>query len=238
VIDYSGVDVGVAYRDTRDRIIDVVSGCSTSQWEQVVPHCPAWTVRQTLAHLAGVADDGINGNMEGVTTEPWTAAQVNKRALVSGPEIIDEWKFSGPFIDARATEVGLTLAQLLFDTVAHEHDLRFALGMPGGRDSEGMLVALAFVNRILPPRAAEDGINLQVLVDDPRGGPGVVHAMPTFASAATLRPLTLRTTLFDLIRMSGSRRSLAQIHAMDWSDDPAPIIAMLPFALPPQPIEE
>jgi uncharacterized protein (TIGR03083 family) len=238
MIDYSGIDVGVAYRDCRDRIIEVVSGCSSAQWEQGVPHCPSWTVRQTLAHLAGVADDAINGNMEGVASEPWTAAQVSKRALVSGPNIIEEWQFSGPFIDARATDVGLTLAQLLFDTVAHEHDLRYTLGSPGGRSSDGMLVALAFANRVLPPRLSDAGINLQVLIDDPRGSSALVHAMPTIASGATLRPLTLRTTLFDLIRMSGSRRSLAQIHAMDWSDDPTPVIAMLPFALPVEPIEE
>jgi uncharacterized protein (TIGR03083 family) len=238
VIDYSGIDVGVAYRDTRNRIIDLVAGCSPAQWEQVVPHCPGWTVRQTLAHLAGVADDGIHGNMEGVTTEPWTAAQVDKRASLSGLEIIEEWKFSGPFIDGRATEVGLQLAQLLFDTIAHEHDLRFALSAPGARNSDGMLVALAFANRVLAPRSADAGINLQVLVDDPTGGSGVVHAMPTVATATVLRPLTLRTTLFDFIRMSGSRRSLSQIHAMDWSDDPTPILAMLPFALPTEPLDE
>jgi uncharacterized protein (TIGR03083 family) len=238
VIDYSRIDVGVAYRDTRNRIIDVVSGCSPEQWEQLVPHCPDWTVRQTLAHLAGVADDGINGNMEGVTTEPWTAAQVDKRALVSGPDIIEEWKFSGPFVDARATELGLGLAQLLFDTVAHEHDLRSALGKPGARDTDGLLVALAFANRVLPPRAAEAGINLQVLIDDPRGTGGTLHAVPTIASANALRPLLLRTTLFDFVRLSGSRRSLSQIHAMDWSDDPTPLLSMLPFALPVEPIHE
>lgn len=237
MIDFSSLDVGAAYQETRTRIIECVEGLTPSQWEQTVPHCPDWTVREVLAHLAGVADDGINGNMDGVASEPWTAAQVAKRADVSGPEIVAEWQFSGPFVDARATEAGLTLAQLLFDTVTHEHDIRFALDAPGARDSDAMLVALAFASRVLPVGATNAGIGLQVLVPDPFGT-GVAHAIPSVASAKSLRPLTLQTTVFDFVRMTASRRSAEQIRAMDWSDDPTPILSLLPFALPKQPLPE
>ncbi len=231
MINFTRLDVGVAYRDARTRIVECVAGLTPTQWEQRVPHCPAWTVRETLAHLAGVADDGINGNMEGVASDPWTAAQVAKRADLSGPDIVAEWQFSGPFVDGRATELGLSLAQLIFDTVTHEHDMRFALNAPGARESDGMLVALAFVSRVLPTSAANAGIGLQVLIPDP-SSTGVVHALPSVASAKSLRPLTLRTTLFDFVRMSGSRRSEEQVRAMNWSDDPTPILSLLPFALP------
>ncbi len=231
MIDFTKIDVGVAYRDARNRIIETVATLTREHWEQQVPHCPAWTVRETLAHLAGVADDGINGNMEGVASEPWTAVQVAKRAGIAGPDIVAEWQFSGPFVDARASELGLTLAQLVFDTVTHEHDLRFALDMPGARDSDAMLVALAFIARVLPTSAAAVGIGLQVLIPNPAGG-GPLHALPSIASGKSLRPLTLRSTLFDLVRMSASRRSEEQIREMDWSDDPTPVLSLLPFSLP------
>ncbi len=237
MIDFTKIDVGVAYRDARNRIIETVATLTREHWEQQVPHCPAWTVRETLAHLAGVADDGINGNMEGVASEPWTAVQVAKRAGIAGPDIVAEWQFSGPFVDARASELGLTLAQLLFDTVTHEHDLRFALDAPGARVSDALLVALAFANRILPTNAAALGIGLQVLIPDPFGN-GLIHALPSVASGHTLRPLTLWSTLFDFVRMTASRRSEDQIRAMDWSDDPSPVLSLLPFSLPARDLPE
>ncbi len=237
MIDFTSLDVGLAYRDTRNRIIDCVNALTPQQWEQRVPHCPGWTVRETLAHLAGVADDGINGNMEGVASEPWTAVQVAKRAEIAGPDIVAEWQFSGPFVDARASELGLTLAQLIFDTVTHEHDLRFALNTPGARDSDAMLVALAFIARVLPTSAAAAGIGLQVLIPNPAGG-GPLHALPSIAPGKSLRPLTLRSTLFDVVRMSASRRSEEQIRGMDWSDDPTPVLSLLPFPLPKNTLPE
>ena len=237
MIDFTKLDVGVAYRDARNRIISCVDALTPQQWEQRVPHCPAWSVRETLAHMAGVADDGINANMEGVASDPWTAAQVSKRSAFSGPDIVAEWQFSGPFVDARASELGLALAQLMFDTVTHEHDLRFALDAPGARDSDALLVALAFAGRVLPTRAADLGVGLQVLIPDPAGD-GLVHALPSVASGRTLRQLTLRSTLFDLVRMAASRRSEGQIRAMDWSDDPGPVLSLLPFSLPTQELLE
>ena len=221
------IDVGIAYRETRERIIALTADCAPSQWEMKVPHCPAWTVRETLAHLAGVTDDAINANMEGVATDQWTAAQIAKRATATGPSIAAEWATYGPFVDAVATQRGLALSQLLFDTAAHEHDLRFALGCPGARDSDGLRIALLFATTRLAERRAETG-DLQFVIDGRRAYPEVLDDA-----------LTLRATMFDAVRMFASRRSLTQIAAMDWSADPSKVLpALLPFTPPPNAIEE
>ena len=121
------VDVGAAYRELRERVTAFVDDLTDDQWEQPVPHCPQWSVRQTLAHLTGVIDDAIHQNMEGVTTPAWTQAQVDKRGERTGPEIVEEWNTTAPFVEAVATERGMGLSQLLFDAATHEHDLRHVL---------------------------------------------------------------------------------------------------------------
>jgi uncharacterized protein (TIGR03083 family) len=220
--DLSTVDVGAAYRQTRERITSLLENATVEQWEKTVPHCPEWTVRQTIAHLSGVVDDALNNNMEGVTTEPWTQAQIDKRADISGEAILEEWNTYGPFVDDRATQLGMKLSRLLFDTVTHEHDIRYALGQPGGRDGDALQIAAGF---LAPEIAGHVGkkelgpitfvVNGETLHD---GGPDAV---------------VLSTTLFDFVRSLGSRRSINQIRALNWSRDPGAIVEHLfPFSPP------
>jgi uncharacterized protein (TIGR03083 family) len=217
------MDVGVAYRDLRVRVLQLVQDLTPEQWETVVPHCPDWTVRQTLAHLAGIVDDGINNNMEGVTTEPWTKAQVDKRANNTGPEIADEWATWAPFVEARASQQGLALSQLLFDAVTHEHDIRFALGFPGARQSEALDVAAHFlVNWLL---AKPNGSPISLVLD------GVERI--TSAQARPGAPVLTAST-FDAVRSLGSRRSVEQVLALDWSYPPSAelLLQLSPFGHP------
>jgi uncharacterized protein (TIGR03083 family) len=197
------IDVGAAYRGVRERIVELTMSLSEREWEKPVPHCPDWTVRQTVAHLAGIVDDALNDNMSGVATDAWTAVQVAKRADMAGPEIMAEWTTYAPFVDARATEVGLGLAQLLFDAVNHEHDLRHALGRPGARDSDALWVAAHFVSANITTRCVAAGLEpIRLIVDDePLTGP---------------YDSEFRATVFEIVRAACSRRSLNQIAALDW----------------------
>jgi uncharacterized protein (TIGR03083 family) len=220
---FDQIDVGVAYRDTRDRITALVSDLTPAQWETVVPHCPSWTIRETLAHLSGVVDDAINANLEGVATDPWTAAQVAKRTDMSGPDIVEEWNTYAPFVDARFSEVGLPFARAAFDVVTHEHDLRFALTQPGGRQSDALRLGLyLFANGSVSNAGAQlivDGVT--VYSDEP--------AEPTF---------TLRASLFDTVRSFGSRRSEHEIRQLDITGDVDAMLEMTPFGLPEQSLGE
>jgi uncharacterized protein (TIGR03083 family) len=212
------IDVGAAYRGVRERVSALLGPIDASQWEQFVPHCPQWTTRQTLAHLVGVVDDAVNGNLGGAGTDEWTKVQVDKRATTTGVQLLDDWTTYAPFVEERFTQMGLTGAQGVFDVVTHEHDLRFALDAPGHRDSDAVWVALSFIQGRI---ANKTGVEL--IVD------GVV--IPSLAESANL---TLRTTAFDVLRTFSSRRTEAEIRALDWSADPSDVIAQLPFALPQQ----
>src|SRR5207245_258980 len=97
----------------------------------VVPACPEWTVHDVIAHLAGVCADIINGNLAGVATESWTAAQVDARRAHTVEQIIAEWSEVAPQVEAMADHFpGRAGPQLVFDLTTHEHDLRGALGRP------------------------------------------------------------------------------------------------------------
>ncbi len=179
---------------------------------------------RTVAHLAGVVDDGINGNLEGVASEAWTAAQIAKRADVSGPEILEEWNTWAPFVEDRATKVGVGgFGQMIFDADTHEHDLRFALNKPGARDSVALRIGLAFFQKRLPNNAETAGVLCPQIV---------VDGTPLFADSAS-GSLTLSASMFDVVRSIGSRRTLEEIASLEWSADPRAVMsALLPFAPP------
>ena len=220
------IDVGLAYRDLRERVTTLLAGLEEEEWERIVPHCPEWTVRQTLAHIAGVIDDAINQNMAGVATPPWTQAHLDKRAGRSGPEILDEWNTYAPFVEAVASQRGMALSQLLFDAVTHEHDLRHALGAPGARDSTAVAVGLGFIRRQLASSAG--GSPVRIVID------GAEFA----GDGAAEKPL-LRASAFDVLRSVSSRRSRAQVEALDWSSvDPTTLDGLAFFGYPPVALNE
>jgi hypothetical protein len=226
---FSTIDVGAAYRDLRGRITLLMADRTESEWEAVVPHSPEWTIRQTVAHLSGIVDDALNGNMAGVATDPWTAAQVSKREGIPGPSILEEWNTYGPFVDARSTEVGLQLAQLLFDATSHEQDLRFALQAPGGRDATSMMVATYFMVKNVTEKATALGAGSVGLFIDGIDVVAEIYGDRDSSGA----DLTLRASAFDFVRSFGSRRTIPQILALNWTGDPTALVQKaLPFQVP------
>ncbi len=225
---FSTIDVGAAYRDLRGRITLLLADRTESDWEMIVPHSPEWTIRQTVSHLSGIVDDALNGNMAGVATDPWTAAHVAKREGISGPSILEEWNTYAPFVDARATDVGLQLAQLLFDATSHEQDIRFALQVPGGRDATSMMVATYFMAKNVSEKAAGLGVGIGLFIDEVD-----VVAEINGDRDSEGADLTLRASAFDFVRSFGSRRTIPQILALDWTGDPTALLEkVLPFQVP------
>lgn len=207
------IDVGAAYRGARERITALAAD-RPDAWERPVPHCPDWTVREVLAHLAGIVDDAVHGNLAGVATEPWTRAQVAKRSRDTVPEILAEWAGLAPLFEAVLTENGMRYAQPVFDIATHEHDLRTMLGVPGARTSAAVIIGATFL------LGRDRGV--QVIID---GEPRVTCEGEPVA--------TLRCSWFDAVRAFGSRRTREQILAMDWDRDPSPVLdTMTPFGLP------
>jgi uncharacterized protein (TIGR03083 family) len=124
-------DAAAAYRLVYGRLDALIRGRAEVA-ELTVPACPAWNVRQTVAHLAGLALDIVSLNMEEKAADSWTQAQVDRLGGHSIDELLDLW---GQMIDPVTAMLALqaSACQLVFDTLTHEHDIRGALGEPGSR---------------------------------------------------------------------------------------------------------
>src|SRR4051812_41896335 len=118
-------EVGNAYAGVRERVSALVQGADPTQ---PVPACPDWTVKDLVAHVTGVVDDVLAGRIEGVATDPWTAAQVEARKDHSLDQIVAEWNEKAPAFEALLDAFGSPGEQAVFDVTTHEHDLRGALG--------------------------------------------------------------------------------------------------------------
>jgi len=115
------------YRDTRDRAVHLFRGCSAEQAATIVPLNPAWTVANVAAHVCGIVDDVLNGNTEGLGTDAWTQAQVDKRADHSLSQICDEWEGLAGQIDAMTAENTFFGIRLTGDLILHLQDVQHAL---------------------------------------------------------------------------------------------------------------
>lgn len=114
---------GTLYRESRGRVVDIVSSLGDEALTRTVAATPKWSARDVLAHLTGAAEDFSTGNVDGAGGEAWTAAQVERVDGKSISELADTWN---RVVD---TTVGaLDSKQLplfsLWDVLTHEADLR------------------------------------------------------------------------------------------------------------------
>jgi uncharacterized protein (TIGR03083 family) len=223
-------DLGTVYRDTRERITGLVADLDPAAAATVVPFCPAWTVKDTLAHLSGVIGDILAGRLDGVATDPWTAAQVEARRSWPLAEVVEEWTSQAPQVEAVLADFPTDpVRQLIADATTHEHDLRHALGRPGARDTESVQVAAGWIAEVFRPAGMP---RLRVRLDDGDrdAGDGDGDGPP---------PVTVTVSSFEFLRARIGRRTLDQIAAFDWSADPAPYLPhFVVFTPPPAPIAE
>jgi uncharacterized protein (TIGR03083 family) len=210
-----GMDTGVLYADTRGRITELVRALSPEQEEATVPATPSWRVRDIVAHLSGNLADILAGNLDGVATDPWTAAQVDARRDKTVEAILDEWAENGPKVEAMLDSFGPAGVQLLADTITHEQDIRGAVGQAGGRDCDAADAALQWLVAIMGDRLAANGAPaLRVSAGDQEWtiGPGEPAASVTAPDC------------FELLRAMIARRSRSQIEGWKWDGDPTPYL--------------
>ena len=222
-------DVGAAYAGCRTRITALTSRLDDQQAAIAVPACPEWSVHDVVAHLSGVVDDALAGRLDGVATEPWTAAQVGARRATPIADILAEWEANAPSFEQLLDPIGDRGRQAVADVVTHEHDVRAALGQPGARDSDGVHIGLGFVAAAFVSTAAASGITVQVRTTDATAF-GDQHA-----------PVVLTGDAFELIRAMTGRRSLGQLRAMDWQGNgeaALPAFTFGPFRPCPRDIDE
>lgn len=121
------VDLGVLYRGARERVCELVHDDVA---ELGVPATPRWTVHDVVAHVAGVVEDGLSGNMAGAPGEAWTAAQVERGRDTPVSRLVADWTAASPMMEAfLSSPDGGRVWQAVADLHTHECDLRSALGL-------------------------------------------------------------------------------------------------------------
>jgi uncharacterized protein (TIGR03083 family) len=206
------VDAIEEWTRAQQRVIELVSDLLPERAELRVPACPDWTVRDLLSHMVGLGADVVAGDEPDDHNAAWTANQVETRRDRDVAALVAEWQqVAEPLrVWMRANTV-----RPLNDVLIHEQDLRGALGVPGGQDTEGWsVIRKRFTGRLagrvadLPPIA---------LIGD--SWTWVSAGSPDDAA------VVLRAPDFDLARALVTRRSAAQLKGWTVRGDVTPYLA-------------
>ena len=207
-------DLGALYCAARERIGTLLDPATDTL---DVPATPGWTVHDLVAHLRGLVEDVLSGNVDGAATDPWTAEQVVRGRDKPLAQLLDEWNEQAPQFEAfLSSPDGAVAARTVYDIHTHECDLRGALGAPAAPPDDFM--AMAF------PTTVE---NFLAAVE--REGLPMVRVEPPEADAVGPddAPVTLRVDRNEFLRAYLGRRSTEQVRDWDWSSDPSPYVPHL-----------
>lgn len=188
------IDLGALYRSARLRITDLVGD---DVGARRVPATPLWDVHDVIAHLAGVTEDVRTGNMDGVTTDPWTAAQVERGRSKTIAELLAMWDGFAPLVEGfLSSPDGHTAFRAVLDIHTHEADLLNAFGRPIDLPAE----FLAWMAPVLQADFAEA------------------------VAAAGLPAVTVVASDLQWFRGRLGRRTVAEVRGYGWASDPAPYL--------------
>jgi uncharacterized protein (TIGR03083 family) len=221
------IDIGVLYGACRERVTALVRGLAPGQDALPVAACPGWTVHDVVAHLAGTVSDVAAGRLDGIGSDPWTAAQVESRHAVPVSEIVAEWEQASPQFEDGLRAIGGTMALLaVADVWNHEQDLRGTLDADGGADTAAELAAIdGYLARRAPDLEAAGLAPLRCVA----GSHESVSGEGTPGATVTALP-------FELARALAGRRTAPQMAAYRWEGDAAPYLAVLAAGAPAAPL--
>jgi uncharacterized protein (TIGR03083 family) len=221
-VDLDNFDLGVQYGLARMRLSELLAGV-VNPAEVAVPACPSWSVHDVLAHLVAVNEDVLAGKLTGPPSDEDTAAQVARRRGVPTPDVIEEWAEMAPPLEKLLTEVRVWPGFL--DVLAHEHDIRGAIGNTDGRDGDEMWAAGEYLvtNWRPPVQLVVSFGDSEHLVGGAKDSEDAEGADKT-GDASEEAILVLETTPFEAFRFRLGRRSRDQLSKLAWTGDPGPVL--------------
>ncbi|MBV8788432.1 MAG: maleylpyruvate isomerase N-terminal domain-containing protein [Mycobacterium sp.] len=217
----SGAEAVAAYR-TVHRRVDALTRDRADACERSVPACPKWSVRQTVSHLTGTAQDMVALNLEQAGTDAWTQAQLDRLADLTLEELLELWSET---IDAVAELLmqipKLSAAQAIFDALTHEHDIRGALDEPGSRTADPAFAVSAGFLTTMVDRAIRRNANPFLRLSTPTTG-----TIQLGDPARSVGQIAVELSDFEALRVFGGRRSYRQLQALPWDGDAAPLLPL------------
>jgi len=209
-----------AYLAVRDRVAGVVAG----HGREPVPACPGWTVRDVVAHLAGLCEDWVEARLQDYGSETWTDAQLARFVALDVDEILNRWDVAAERFALLEDDpvMGPPARWAFGDAVTHEADLRGAL--TAGRTPDDA-VALALKGAISRWRQLLGEAGTPTLLVR------TVDARDWWIGQADDRhAVVVETSAYELFRALAGRRSADQVRRWKWSVPPDPYIeAGLPY---------
>jgi uncharacterized protein (TIGR03083 family) len=203
------------YTGTQERLAALVAGLDTTALATPVPACPGWSVHDVVAHEVAITQDALAGRLTGPPSDEQTAAQVARFRGHDFGDMLATWAQTAPQFGEIIAAFEVWPA--VIDIVSHEQDIRGALGQPGARDCEVVRFSAETVLSVLAPP-----VPMRVTVEDAQFRVGPEEG----------DELGLATTRFEALRWRLGRRSRAQLAALNWSGDPAPVLDHLTIFRP------
>ncbi len=203
------------YVESQRRVEDLITALDPAALDVRTPACPAWSVRDVLAHLAGgIASIGTESYAH-AGTDAWAAEHVESRRGVPVADLLAEWRSCLPRLEQLAPRRRDWLP-VVHDALSHEADIRGALGAPG-MPADALAAAFPLVEPLLPGKFASFGTTTVELDGQPR----------TFGDGEPA--LVVRASLFEFWRGLFGRRSDRQLRGWVLSGDDAAFAHALPF---------
>ena len=216
----AGMDVG-HYLAVKDRVASLVLD---SDPDRRVPGSPAWSVRDVVAHLAGLCEDWVGHRLDRYASDSWTNAQVIRFASYPLDEILGRWDVSVSVFASLPDDptMGPPARWAFGDAVIHEADLRGALGV-GRVPEEAMSLALqGAISRWRQQLNNAKAPTLLVRATDLREWWIGVPDDPA--------TVTVEVPAYELFCALAGRRTQEQVRSWSWDAEPSTYLAAgLPF---------
>ena len=191
-------DAGAHYRVGRLRLTELLADQPDDVWAMPVPACPGWDVRSAVSHLLGNVEDAMAGRLTGPPTDAQVTEQVARHRDGPPAALLDEWADAASTFEDFVSQAGIW--PVAIDVLAHEQDIRGAIGEPGARDVETMRLAARMLADAGLPVTLTFDLGDERLTTKDAGGP--VHRV--------------ESTAFEVTRIRLGRRSPEQVAAMAW----------------------
>ena len=232
-----------AYESGLDELTELLEVVGPDDLATPVPACPAWTVGDLVAHLAGVAEDAAAGQyFEGAidawrapdlaeSRDAWTDHHVGRLATRGLDGLLRAVRLHGCRLvnalrrgdEPLASAPGWMVAGPAADLAVHLADVREALGLPADTGGTAARFGFAAYRDWLHQRLVETGRPALELSDGDR----------TWVVGSGSPAATVTATTYELFRTITGRRSASAIGRLGWTADPTPWLDVIsPYPLP------